>query len=216
MRHFILIVILLFSCHVLASEQKGESPVKSCEKKVKLSKWEAPIKDPNNPDEVMKVKWDAIAKVLSSEKLDQKGKEKEINTIINPIFDFKLMGKLTLGRSHWPKLSKPQSDKFIKLFVVRLKDSYRNKISAYKNEKVTFKPAVKDKKSARILMTIFSEGKKFTILYKFRKVEKGWKIYDMEIEGVSVILTYRSQFNDILSHGSVENFLRQLEKKPVS
>jgi len=179
-------------------------------------KWEAPIKDPNNPDEVMKVKWDAIAKVLLSENLDQKTKEKVINTIIGPLFDFNLMGKLTLGRNHWPKLSKPQSEKFIKLFVVRLKDSYRNKISSYKNEKVAFKPAVKDEKSARILMTIFSEDKKFSILYKFRRTDKSWKIYDMEIEGVSVILTYRSQFNDILSHGSVEDFLRQLEKKPVS
>ena len=126
------------------------------------------------------------------------------------------MGKLTLGRSHWPKLSKPQSKKFIELFIVRLKDSYRNKISSYKNEKVEFKPAVKDGKSVRIPMTVFAENKKFTIVYKFRRIDKKWKIYDLEIEGVSIILTYRSQFNDILSHGSVEDLLRQLEKEPVS
>lgn len=164
----------------------------------------------------MKVKWDAIAKVLLSKELDQKAKEKVINTIIDPIFDFNLMGKLTLGRNHWSKLSKPQREKFIKLFIIRLKDSYRNKISSYKNEKVEFKHVVKDKKSARILMTIVSADKKITILYKFRRAGKSWKIYDIEIEGVSIILTYRAQFNDILSHGSVEDFLRQLEKKPVS
>jgi phospholipid transport system substrate-binding protein len=216
LRHFLLVVILLFSCHVLASDQKGESPLKSCEKKVQPTKWEAPIKDPNNPNEVVKVKWDAIAKVLLSKELDQKAKEKAINAIIDPIFDFNLMGKLTLGRNHWSKLSKLQSEKFIKLFIVRLKDSYRNKISSYNNEKVEFKPAIKDKKSVRLSMTILSDDKKFTILYKLRRVGKSWKIYDLEIEGVSVILTYRSQFDDILSHGSIDNFLRQLEKKPVS
>ena len=65
-------------------------------------------------------------------------------------------------------------------------------------------------------MTVFAENKKFTIVYKFRRIDKKWKIYDLEIEGVSIILTYRSQFNDILSHGSVEDLLRQLEKEPVS
>ena len=200
----------------MASDQKCKSPVKSGDKKVQCTKWEAPIKDPNNPNEVLKVKWDAIAKVMVSKELDQKAMEKAIDTIIDPIFDFNLMGKLTLGRNHWSKLSKPQSEKFIKLFVIRLKDSYRDKISFYKNEKVEFKPAVKDKKSVRIPMKLISEDKKYTILYKLRRVGKSWKIYDMEIEGVSVIRTYRSQFDDILSHGSVEDFLRKLEGKPVS
>jgi phospholipid transport system substrate-binding protein len=65
-------------------------------------------------------------------------------------------------------------------------------------------------------MTIISENENFTILYKFRRSGKSWKIYDMEIEGVSVIRTYQSQFDDILSHGGVEDLLSRLEKKPVS
>ena len=216
MKRFVFVVLLLFSVSLFAADKKVVSAAKPAPKKVLRTKWEAPIKDPNNPNEVMQVKWDAIAKVLTSKELDQKAREKAINAIIDPLFDFNLMGKLTLGRTHWSKLSKPQSEQFIKLFITRLKDSYRDKISSYENQKVDFKPAVKDKKSVRIPMTIVSEDKKYTILYKLRRVGKSWKVYDMEIEGVSVIITYRSQFDDILSHGSVENFLSQLEKKPVS
>jgi phospholipid transport system substrate-binding protein len=218
LRRFLLVVILLFSCHALAADQKGQPSVKSSEKKVDRTKWEAPIKDPNNPNEVMQVKWDAIAKVLLSKELDQKARDKAINAIIDPLFDFNLMGMLTLSKTNRSKLSTPQKKKFVKLFTARLKDSYRDKISSYKDEKVEFKPAVKDKKKVRISMTIVSEDKKYTILYKLYRAgkSKSWKVYDMEIEGVSVIITYRSQFNDILSHDSVEDFLRQLEKKPAS
>jgi len=220
LRRFLIIAILLFSCSALGiasdSDQKGQTSSGDAARKQELSKWESPIKDPNNPNEVMQVKWDAIAKVLSCKDLDQQAKEKAINVIIDPIFDFKLMGKLTLGKTNWSKLSESQSEKFIKLFIERLKDAYRDKISSYNNEKVEFQPAVKDNNSVLITMTVVSEDKKYTILYKLRRVDKSWKIYDMEIEGVSVIITYRSQFNDILSHDSVEEFLRQLEKKTVS
>jgi phospholipid transport system substrate-binding protein len=49
------------------------------------------------------------------------------------------------------------------------------------------------------------------MVYKLRKVEKDWKIYDVEIEGVSILLTYRSQFDDILSRSTVEDLLARLE-----
>jgi phospholipid transport system substrate-binding protein len=50
------------------------------------------------------------------------------------------------------------------------------------------------------------------MLYKLRKVAKRWKIYDVEIQGVSILLTYRSQFDEILSRGTVEDLLSRLEK----
>jgi len=60
-------------------------------------------------------------------------------------------------------------------------------------------------------MELISKDKKVAMIYKLRKVEKEWKIYDVEIEGVSILLTYRSQFDDILSRGTVEDLLSRLE-----
>ena len=180
-------------------------------------KWDIIAKDPNDPNELLRTKWDALARVLQNKDVDQKTKEKIIDKIVSPIFDFPLMAKLTLGRTHWPKLSDQQREKFTSLFTERLKTSYREKIALYKDEKLLFKPAVhKDKTTIQIPTELISEGKKVAIVYKLRKLEKRWMIYDVEIQGVSILLTYLSQFDDILQHGTVEDLLARLAEPPTT
>jgi phospholipid transport system substrate-binding protein len=64
-------------------------------------------------------------------------------------------------------------------------------------------------------MVLISNGKGAAVLYKLHKTSERWKIYDVEIQGVSILLTYRSQFDDILRRGSVEDLLFQLKKPPT-
>ncbi len=171
--------------------------------------------DPNDPNELLRAKWDAVASVLQNKDLDQKKKETEITRIMSPVFDFPLMAKLALGRTHWPKFTPPQREKFTRLFVERLETSYREKIVLYTDEKVLFKPPVRSKKTVHIPMDLISKGETIAMLYKLRKVNKCWKIYDVEIQGVSILLTYRSQFDDILRRGTVKDLLSRLEKPPA-
>ena len=168
---------------------------------------------PNNPNDLIRIKWDAVISVLQSKDLDQDARIKKINKIVSPIFDFPLMAKLALGREHWPKLTTAQKEKFTRLFVERLKISYREKVSLYTNEEVLFKPVVKKKSMVYVPMELKSKDKKITVLHKLRKVGKRWKIYDVEIQGISILLTYRSQFDDILSKGTVEDLLSRLEEQ---
>ncbi len=170
--------------------------------------------DPNDPEEFLRNKWDAVVSILQNKDIDQKVKEKQISKIVSPIFDFPLMAKLALGRRHWPKFTPPQREKFTRLFSERLKRSYWKKIALYKDEKVLFKPTVKKKKTTYIPTELIHKDKKVAILYKLRKVEKRWKIYDVEIQGVSILLTYRSQFDEILRRGTVKDLLSRLEKPP--
>ncbi len=186
------------------------------------SRWDVPVKDPNNPVELLTAKWNAVLKVLQAKDLEQELKEKIIDRIVSPMFDFPLMGQLALGRTHWPKLDAAQREKFIRLFVNRLKVLYLEKTALYTNEKFVLKPAVPKKNTIQVPMTLISEGKEIVILYKLHKLEEQsknkalghWRIYDVEIEGVSILLTYRSQFDDILRRGSVQDLLTQLEKPP--
>ncbi len=171
-------------------------------------------KDPNDPNELLRTKWNAVISVLQKKDIDEKVKEKEVNRIVSPIFDFPLMAQLALGRNHWPKLTPSQREKFMQLFVERLKASYREKVALYTDERVSFKPAVQKKKIVYIPMELISKDRKTAMLYKLRKVDKRWKIYDVEIQGVSILLTYRSQFDDILRSGTVEDLLSRLEKPP--
>jgi len=174
--------------------------------------------DPNDPKELLQVKWDAIVSVLKKKDIKQEAKEKEIYKIINPIFDFQLMSQLALGRTHWPKLSQSEREKFLQLFTERLRFSYMKKVMLYTDEQILFKDTVEDKKrkTINIPIELVSKDKKANMLYKLRKVEKRWKIYDVEIQGVSIVLTYRAQFDDILNKGTVKDLLSQLEKPPES
>ena len=167
---------------------------------------------PNDPEEFLRYKWDAVVSILQNKDIDQKDKEKQISKIVIPMFDFSLMAKLALGRKHWPKFTPPQREKFTRLFTERLKRSYWEKIALYKDEKVLFKPKVQKKKTIYIPSELRYQDKKVAMLYKLRKVAKRWKIYDVEIQGVSILLTYRSQFDEILSRGTVEDLLSRLEK----
>jgi len=184
-----------------------------------LKKWDVVIKDPNDPNQVLWTKWKAVINVLQTTSLSAKTKGKVVDMIVTPIFDFELMAKLVLGRKHWPKFDEAQQKKFTRLFTRRLKTSYREKISLYTDEKAILKPLQRKKSTVIIPMELISKDKKIAIVYKLRKLRKpgkGWRIYDVEIQGVSILLTYRSQFDDVLRKESVEEFLLGLEKPPAS
>ena len=136
------------------------------------SRWDAQVKDPNDPKELLTAKWDAIIKVLLTQDMDQKVKEKIIDRIVSPMFDFPLMGQLALGKVHWPKLDLAQREKFIRLFVVRLKSFYLEKTTLYKNEKVVLKPGVPKKNTIQIPMALISDEGETTILYKLYRVDE--------------------------------------------
>lgn len=204
---YIVLVLL-----VIGPVSKGQNQDPNDPNNLSPAKWEVTISDPANPSELVKAKWESVVNVLKDKELDTDTKATLVDKITSPVFDFQLMGKLTLGKTHWPKLNAAQREKFLSLFVERLKTSYREKIMLYENEESQFQPAVQNKDTVQIPMTLISNDKKTAMLYKLRKAEKSWKIYDVEIEGVSILLTYRSQFDDILGHGSVEDLLKQLEK----
>jgi phospholipid transport system substrate-binding protein len=204
---YIFFVLLMAGQVVSAVDKKPSDPNEAL-----LARCNIAIRNPNDPNELLRATWDSVANVLKIKNLNPKVKEDVIDKIISPIFDFPLMGKLALGRTNWPKLNASQREKFTSLFVERLKASYRDKIMRYKDEKVLFQPAVQDKNSVHIPMTLISNDTKLAMLYKLHKAGESWKIYDVEIEGVSILLTYRSQFDDTLSHGTVDDLLSQLEK----
>lgn len=173
------------------------------------------VKDPNELRDLLQSRWDAVIIIQKKKDIDEKVKVEQIYKIVSPLFDFPLMAKLTLGRTNWPKLSPPQREKFTRLFTSRLRSSYLEKMKFYMNEKAIYKPVLQKKKTIiYVPMQLITKDSKIVILYKLRKADKFWKIYDVEIQGVSILLTYRSQFDDILRRGTVKGLLSQLEKPP--
>jgi len=198
------ILILLLAAQCVNAENKGPNEPN----------------DPNGPKELLQAKWDAILSVIKKKDTDQQAKEEEVTKIVSPIFDFQVMAQLALGRTHWPKFTPSQREQFTELFAERLVHSYTRKVMLYTNETILFKNAVpKKERIIYIPVELVSKDKKINMLYKLRKTgpPKGdWKTYDVEIQGVSILLTYRAQFDDILRNGTIKDLLSQLGKPPES
>ena len=167
---------------------------------------------PAEVEGLLKSKLDAVAMVLKEENLDIDTKKLQISDIVSPIFDFPLMAKLTMGRKHWSTLNNDQKARFTDLFVKLLKDTYLDKVSLYSDETVSYVESIQIKNKVHVSTELNSKDKKFLILYKFYKSRNGWKIYDIEIEGISLITSYRSQFDQELSKSTVEELLLKMEK----
>jgi len=168
--------------------------------------------DKKEAEEVLKGKLEQVILVLEKKELKEETKKKEIIEIVTPMFDFSLMSKLTLGKKHWPGLTKKQAGKFTELFTKRLKDSYLDKMLLYTDEKIEYKESVQVGKKVQIPTILTSKDNKISMLYKLYKSKQDWKIYDIEIQGVSLISTYRSQFDEILRSKTVDDLLLKLEK----
>ncbi len=166
-------------------------------------------------ENLLKNKIDAVLFMLSSTDLAEAKKKERIMEIIDPVIDFPLMAKLTLGKQNWSTLSPDQRQTFVDLFVKRLKRSYLDKTTLYTDQKVTYGDGSKmagDKVS--VPMHLYTEDKTIDVIYKFYSANGSWKVYDVEVDGVSFIKSYRAQFDEILHSGTVKDLFAEL-KKPV-
>ncbi len=168
--------------------------------------------DKNSAKKLLAGKLDAAIAVLQKKDMGQQEKDRQIIEIVTPIFDFPLMAKLSLGKKYWPGLSKEQKGKYTDLFVKRLEASYLEKLSLYTDETIVYKTPIQNERKVEIPTEVISKDKKISMTYKLYKSEQDWKIYDLEIEGISMIVTYRSQFDQILDKGTFDDFLLKLEK----
>lgn len=164
-------------------------------------------------DVFMKEHLDGIMTLLKTPNLPKETRNEKIIEIISEAFDFTIMAKLSLGKKHWRKLSKEDKPRFTDLFIERLKTSYIEKFSLYEDETIVYSKPVQVRNKIHMVTELVSGDNKFTILYKLYKSKKaGWRVYDLELEGVSLIMTYRSQFNEVLAAGSMTDLFAKLER----
>ena len=168
--------------------------------------------DKRDAEEIVKRKLDAVFAVLQKKDLDQQAKKKEINEIVTPMFDFALMAKLTLGRKYWPDVPREKKEKFTQLYIELLKTSYLDKLALYTDEKIIFEPPAQVKKKVQIPTQLVSKDRRTSILYKLYKPADDWMVYDLEIQGISIIRSYRSQFGEILQSGTIDDLLLKMER----
>ncbi len=151
-----------------------------------------------------------VIKYVKDKSLDKQTRNDKIIKTVVPFFDFNFMAKVCLEKKHRKKLSKAQRKEFTDSFVKRLQESFLEKLDLYTDEEVIVENAKKVKKRIHVLTYLVSKGDKMDMNFKFKKTKKGWKVYDLEILGVSMVLTYRSQFSGFLKKNSMDDLLKKL------
>ncbi len=156
-----------------------------------------------------------VLTVLKNKDLSREDKRKKVSPIIDRLIDFRRMAKNSLGLTRWKKLRRSESASFTKLFVETLRWSYFEKIDLFTDETVEFEePVAKPNERFYLLTHILSKGERIKVAYKLYKgKEKAWKAYDVEIEGVSMVKSYRSQYRDFLRESSFKQLLAKMREK---
>jgi len=160
-------------------------------------------------DKLLGVLSDPSFKALTTEK----EKADRIWPIVDAIFDYTELSRRALSRN-WRKLNKEQQEEFTKLFSKLLGNIYMSRILKYSDEKVIYsqeKMLSEDK--AEVETNIVTASKEIPITYRLILINGEWRVYDVVIEGISLVANYRSQFRQILADNSPQALLDMLKKK---
>lgn len=153
-----------------------------------------------------------VTAILKDKSMGKKKQDDELIKIVNPLFDFKLMGTLCLGKPAYNGLSTDQKNRFHAVFNRKIKDSYIAKLHLYTDEKLEFETAKMVKKDRMTLQSyLITKTERKPVVYKFYESDdKKWLIYDVDIFGVSIVQTYRNQFAAALKTKNFDQFLAEL------
>jgi phospholipid transport system substrate-binding protein len=169
------------------------------------------------PLETVKGHLDKVLDVLRDPSLKaesaKKTKKDRIRAISEKMFDFTELSKRTLAQN-WRKFNPEQQKEFVDLYTSLLEDAYANKIMAYTDEKIVFsKETPLTEKTVEVQSTVMRKNGDVPIYYRVILKDGVWRVYDIVIEGVSLINNYRSQFREVLSNKPPESLLEILRKK---
>ena len=169
------------------------------------------------PMDTVQANVDKVIEVLRDPKLKAESakatKKERLRHIYDDMFDQVELSRRALAQN-WNKLNLAQREEFVNLFRQMLEKTYIDQILAYVDEKVVFDREVQLSGTQTEIQTIVvTSSKKIPVFYRVILKGRGWKVYDVVIENVSLVSNYRTQFNDILAKNTPEQMLEILRKK---
>ena len=169
------------------------------------------------PMEELRVEIDRVIKTVDDPELKKEGRASErraaVRKIASEIFDVNEIAKRSLGR-HWQARTPAEREEFARLFAGLLESAYLSKIELYRGEKIAYAGQTVDGDQAVVRTRIITkQGTEIPVDYRMLKHDARWQIYDVLIEGVSLIGNYRTQFNTIIQRSSYEDLVKKIKTK---
>jgi phospholipid transport system substrate-binding protein len=160
---------------------------------------------------------DRIFKVLGDRDLlgEEKAPKRKlaVKRIAGEIFDFPEMSKRTLGR-HWDERTPAERQEFARLFTELIEQSYFSKLDEHGSEKTVFRSETVDGSSALVKTTLMlARGAQMPLAYAMHETGDRWRVYDLSIDGISLVSNYRAQFNRIIRTSSYADLVTRLKTR---
>jgi phospholipid transport system substrate-binding protein len=160
---------------------------------------------------------DKMINILNDPAFKNKVEErrKMLRSTLNERFDWEEMAKRSLAE-HWKSLTEEERKEFVPLFTDLLERAYMNRIENYSGDKVTYDDERVKGNYSLVKVTIFTDKQvEIPVVYKMMKKDPEWIIYDVSIEGVSLVNNYRQQFDSVILSSSYQGLLEKLKEKVV-
>ena len=171
------------------------------------------------PLEQMRETVAAILDIMQDESLDDPVRKEErrarLMALVNHRFDFMQMSRMTLG-NNWLARTSEERTSFQKLFSDLLKNNYIGRIEAYSDEKVEFAKEVFSRRHndrAKVYTNIIKNGREIHINYSLHHQGEEWFVYDVVIEGVSLVRNYRTEFGRIIDKEKFPGLIERMQEK---
>lgn len=169
------------------------------------------------PTEQLRPALEELIQVLEDQALkpDSRAKEREARAraAVIDLIDFPEMARRTLG-PHWRSLGESERDEFVRLFRALLEHTYLPKIALYRGERVRFVGESVDGDLAAVQAVVVTRDRKeVPVLYRLRQRDQRWLVYDIAVEGISLVNNYRSQFTQIMQRGSYQELAKRIRQR---
>ena len=167
------------------------------------------------PTDQLKTQVDRVLKLMDDPALKDKPKDKRaaVRKVADDIFDFGETAKRSLGR-HWADRTQAERDEFVKLFGDLLERSYISKIEVYGGEKIQYMSDKIEGDQASVMSKLLTKtNTEVPIEYRMLKKGERWLVYDVIIEGVSLVSNYRTQFNKIIQTSSYAELVKKMKSR---
>jgi phospholipid transport system substrate-binding protein len=175
----------------------------------------APPADAGAPTDQLRAQVDRVLKLLDDPALKDKPKDKRaaVRKVADDIFDFGETAKRSLGR-HWADRTQAERDEFVRLFGDLLERSYISKIELYGGEKIQYISDKVEGEQASVMSKLLTKtNTEVPIEYRMLKKGERWLVYDVIIEGVSLVSNYRTQFNKIIQTSSYAELVKKMKSR---
>ncbi|HEU4367005.1 MAG TPA: ABC transporter substrate-binding protein [Methylomirabilota bacterium] len=169
------------------------------------------------PSDQLRMQVDRVLKVLEDTELKKETRAKDrrlaVRKIANEIFDFGETARRSLGR-HWQARTPAEREEFVQLFSDLLERSYISRVELYGGEKIQYLGDTIEGDQAKVQTKLLTKsGSDIPIEYRMHRKGERWLVYDVSIEGVSLVANYRTQFNKIIQTTSYQELVRKMKTK---